>query len=188
MIEIFSAFGLSAATGLNAYLPLLIVGLLSRFTSLITLAPPWNTLENTWVLVVLAVLLAVETTVDKIPGVDTVNDIIQTFIRPAAGAILFAAGSTIISDISPALAVTCGIIVSGGVHTVKGLARPLITAGTGGLGNPLVSTIEDIASGVTTVLSVVFPPAAVLLIILLLVLFIRRSRRRKRMNAERNVI
>lgn len=59
-MEIPSAFGLSAATGLNAYLPLSIVGLLSRFTDWITLKAPWNTLENTWVLAVLAVLLLIE--------------------------------------------------------------------------------------------------------------------------------
>ena len=46
MIDVLAAFGLAAATGLNAYLPLLIVGLLARFTDLITLAPPWNALEN----------------------------------------------------------------------------------------------------------------------------------------------
>ncbi len=66
MIHILSAFGLSASSGLNAYLPLLIVGLFSRFTDLVNLKAPWNTLENPWVLGVLAVLLVVEMTVDKI--------------------------------------------------------------------------------------------------------------------------
>lgn len=46
MIDILSAFGLSASSGLNAYLPLLIVGLLARFTDLVNLKAPWNTLEN----------------------------------------------------------------------------------------------------------------------------------------------
>ena len=113
MIEILSAFGLSAATGLNAYLPLLIVGLFSRFTDWITLKAPWNTLENTWVLLVLAILLVIEMTVDKIPAVDTLNDVIQTFIRPAAGAILFASGSNWISEISPVAAMICGLVVAG---------------------------------------------------------------------------
>ena len=82
MIDMLSAFGLSAATGLNAYLPLLIVGLLARFTDLVTLKAPWDTLENPWVLGVLAVLLVIEMTVDKIPAVDSVNDVIQTVVRP----------------------------------------------------------------------------------------------------------
>ncbi len=82
----------------------LIVGLLARYTDLITLQAPWNALENPWVLGVLVVLLAIEMTVDKIPAADTVNDVIQTVIRPAAGAILFAASGNVISEMSPVLA------------------------------------------------------------------------------------
>src|SRR5512136_3076999 len=108
MTGILAAFGLAAATGLNAYLPLLIVGLLSRYTSLITLKAPWSALANPVVLVILAVLLAIEMTVDKIPAVDTLNDIIQTLFRPAAGAILFAASGNLISNVSPVLAMICG--------------------------------------------------------------------------------
>lgn len=184
MIEILSAFGLSAATGLNAYLPLLIVGLLARFTDLITLKAPWNTLENPWVLGVLGALLLIEMTVDKIPAADTVNDVIQTAIRPAAGAILFAASGNVISEISPVLAMICGLLVAGGVHAVKATARPVITATTAGLGNSVVSATEDMVSGVTAIVAVVWPALAAAVILIFLVLFMwwyarRRQRRRK---------
>ena len=43
---IFTAFGLSASAGLNAYIPLLLVGLLARYTGLIHLNQPWDTLSN----------------------------------------------------------------------------------------------------------------------------------------------
>lgn len=182
VIEILSAFGLSAATGLNAYLPLLIVGLLSRFTDWITLKTPWNTLENTWVLLALGILLIIEMTVDKIPAVDTLNDVIQTFIRPAAGAILFAAGSNWISEISPVAAMICGLVVAGGVHAAKASARPMITAGTAGIGNPVVSVVEDVISGVAAFVSIVLPVLAAIFIAILVVLFIwwnvRWNRRR----------
>ncbi len=171
-MEILSAFGLSAATGLNAYLPLLIVGLLARFTGWITLKSPWNALENTWVILVLAVLLLIETVVDKIPAADTVNDVIQTFIRPAAGAVLFAAASNVISDMSPVLAMICGILVAGTVHAAKATARPVITASTGGLGNPVVSVVEDIVSAVSAFVSVVLPILAAAFIATLLGLFV----------------
>ncbi len=85
MLGILGAFGLAAATGLNAYLPLLIVGLLARYTNLIALKAPWSALTHPVVLVVIGVLLIIEITVDKIPAVDTVNDVIQTVFRPAAG-------------------------------------------------------------------------------------------------------
>jgi len=182
MIEILSAFGLSAATGLNAYLPLLIVGLLGRFTNWITLEAPWNALENPWVLGVLAVLLCIETAVDKIPVADTINDGIQTFIRPAAGAVLFAASGNVISQISPVAAMICGLLVAGGVHAAKTTARPAITASTAGLGNPVVSVIEDVVSGVTTFVAVILPILAALFIAALIAFFlwlgVRRHRRR----------
>lgn len=171
MIDILSAFGLSAATGLNAYLPLLIVGLLARFTDLITLTDPWNTLENPWVLGVLGVLLIVEMTVDKVPAADTVNDVIQTVVRPAAGAVLFAASSNTVTNVSPALALICGLLVAGGVHAVKATARPVITASTMGVANPVVSVAEDVVSGTTTLLSVLAPALAAVLILLVLVAF-----------------
>ncbi|HEY5572504.1 MAG TPA: DUF4126 domain-containing protein, partial [Anaerolineales bacterium] len=88
---IFSAFGLSASAGLNAYIPLLIVALLARYTELIRLNQPWDTLANGWVIALLVVLSVIEFFADKIPAVNHVNDAIQTIIRPAAGAIAFAA-------------------------------------------------------------------------------------------------
>lgn len=170
MIEVLAAFGLSAATGLNAYLPLLIVGLLARFTDLITLSSPWNTLENPWVLGVLGVLLVIEMTADKIPAVDTVNDAINTVIRPTAGAILFAASGNVISEMSPALAMICGLLVAGAVHSVKTAVRPAITATTAGLGNPVVSVAEDVVSGVTTITAVIVPALTAFVVLVLFVL------------------
>ena len=182
MVDILSAFGLSAATGLNAYLPLLIVGLLGRFTDLITLKAPWNTLENPWVLGVLGVLLVIEMTVDKIPAADTINDGIQTFVRPVAGAVLFAASSQTVTDVSPVLAMVCGLLVAGGVHAAKATARPVITASTMGIANPIVSVAEDVVSGTTALVSVALPAVAAVIVAGLLLLFVwwyfRRRRRR----------
>ncbi|MFQ5857587.1 MAG: DUF4126 domain-containing protein [Anaerolineae bacterium] len=182
MIDVFSAFGLSSAAGLNAWLPLLIVGLTARYTDLIALSEPWNALESTWVLGVLGVLLAIEITVDKIPAVDTVNDVIHTVVRPAAGAVLFASSSNVVSDVNPALAMVCGLLVAGGVHAAKATARPVITASTAGIGNPVVSLLEDIVSAITAIVSIVLPVLATVVIVILLALFawwfFRRRRRR----------
>ena len=178
MLGVLAAFGLAAATGLNAYLPLLIVGLLARYTSLIALTPPWSALAHPIVLVVVGVLLAIEITVDKIPAVDTVNDVVQTVFRPAAGAILFAASGSVVSHVSPVLAMVCGLLVAGGVHTAKAAARPAVTAGTAGLGNPVVSLAEDAVSGVTTVVAVVAPLLLMLLLLAVVWLLIRRYHRR----------
>lgn len=171
MIDVLSAFGLSSAAGLNAYLPLLIVALTARYTDLITLQEPWSALESPWVIGVLAILLGIEMTVDKIPAVDTANDVIHTVVRPAAGAVLFASSSNVIADVNPTLALVCGLLVAGGVHAAKATARPVITASTAGIGNPFVSLLEDVVSAITTIVAIVLPVVAALVIVLALTLF-----------------
>jgi len=90
---IFTAFGLSASAGLNAYIPLLVVGLLAHYTNLLQLSSPWDTLSNPWIILLLCVLVIIEMLADKIPAVNHINDLIQTVIRPTAGAIAFAASA-----------------------------------------------------------------------------------------------
>ncbi len=157
-MDIFSAFGLSASAGLNAYIPLLVVGLLARYTNAIKLTAPWDTLTEPWVLLVLAVLLLIEIVADKIPAVNHFNDALQTFIRPIAGAIIFAASAHIITDLHPIVAMICGLFVAGTVHGVKALAiRPAVTATTGGTANPIVSTAEDLLATVLSIVAILIP-------------------------------
>ncbi len=184
LLNIFTAFGLSSSAGLNAYLPLLVVALLARFTDLIRLEPPWDTLESGWVIGVLAVLLLIEILVDKVPAVDTVNDVIQTFVRPVAGAILFAASAGVLGETHPVLALICGLLVAGGVHAVKATARPVVTGTTAGVLNPVVSTAEDALSLIVAVLSIVLPVLGILILALVIVWLVRRRRRRDRPTPE----
>ncbi len=181
---IATSFGLSTAAGLNAYLPLLIVALTARFTHLVVLKPPYDVLTSWWAIGILLVLLTVEVFVDKIPAVDTINDGIQTFIRPVAGAILFAATSRVI-DVPPVLALVCGLLLAGGVHAAKATARPLVTASSGGLLNPIVSLAEDVVSAITSVLAIVFPLVVVFFVLFLVILFVGwYSRRRAQTQAH----
>jgi hypothetical protein len=188
MIEAFSniatAFGLSASAGLNAYLPLLIVAVTARYTDLLHLNEPWDVLTNGWVVGVLAALLLIEMTVDKIPAVDTLNDFIQTIGRPAAGAILFAAGSGAVGEVHPVLAIIAGLLLAGGVHAVKTATRPAVTATTGGMGNWLVSIVEDILALIGSILAILMPLIVILLIAaMLLTLLWRRNRQNAKMSA-----
>lgn len=180
--NIMTAFGLSTSAGLNAYLPLLIVALTARFTNLLQLNEPWNVLTSGWVIGILAILLLIEMTVDKIPAVDTLNDIIQTIGRPAAGAILFAANSGVVGDLHPIFALGAGLILAGGVHAAKTTVRPAVTATTAGTGNWAVSIIEDILALIGTVLAILVPFLVVLVVIFLGIAFIWwRNRRRQSM-------
>ncbi len=173
MMEIITgiagAIGLSTSAGLNAYLPLLVVGLAARYTDLVKLNGPWDVLANGWVLLVLTVLLLIEMTVDKIPGIDTLNDVIQTFGRPVAGAILFAAGSGIAGELHPVPAFIAGLLIAGGVHAAKAAARPAVTAATAGMGNWFVSLLEDIAALLLAVLAILIPLLVLLLVFAVLV-------------------
>lgn len=165
-MDIFTAFGLSASAGLNAYIPLLVVSLVARFTDLIELSSPWDTLESWWVIGVLIALSLVEFFADKIPAVNHVNDLIQTFIRPAAGAIVFAASATV-ADVHPVLAMAAGLLIAGSVHAVKSIAvRPAVTATTGGAGNIPVSILEDVISTVLSILAIIIPVLIAAVVIL----------------------
>lgn len=157
IFNIFTAFGLSSSAGLNAYIPLLMTGLMARYTSLITLQEPFTALENPWVLGTITILLFIEMLVDKIPALDSVNDLIHTFIRPAAGALLFAAGSGAVGQIDSAFAIILGLLSAGSIHATKTAIRPVVTASTAGIGNPVVSVIEDVIAFVATLLAIVVP-------------------------------
>jgi hypothetical protein len=154
--SILTAFGLSSASGLNAYIPLLIVALTARLTDWIKLNPPFDILTNEFVIGALVVLLIIEMIVDKVPAADTLNDVIQTFVRPTAGAILFAASTNVI-NLHPVIAVILGLVLAFGVHAVKASARPVVTASTGGLGNAFVSVGEDVVAVVVSLMAIVVP-------------------------------
>lgn len=165
---IFTAFGLSASAGLNAYIPLLVVAVLARFTNLIQLNPPWDTLSSPWIIGLLVLLSVIEFFADKIPAINHVNDAIQTIVRPAAGAIAFAASARVITDIHPVLSLATGLLVAGTIHTIKSAAvRPAVTATTGGVGNVPVSIAEDLISTILSIAAVVIPLILAVIVILL---------------------
>ncbi len=180
-----AAFGLSGSAGLNAYIPLLVVALAARFPMsdpLVKLQAPFDLMGSWWAIGLIAVLLVIEIVADKIPAVDTVNDGIQTFIRPVAGAILFAGSANVITDIHPILSLGAGLLVAGGVHATKAAARPVVTVSTAGVGNPVVSTLEDIVAVVVSLLAVVLPIIAAIILLgflIFIIYVVRRWRRRK---------
>jgi hypothetical protein len=177
---IFSAFGLSASAGLNAYIPLLVVALLARFTNLMKLQQPWDALASWWIIGLLVVLSLIEFFADKAPAVNHINDIIQSFIRPTAGAIVFAASANVLTEVSPILSLACGLLVAGSVHAVKSaMIRPAVTVTTAGAGNVPISMLEDVISTVVSVLSVLAPILVVVFLIILIAWIISNRQKRK---------
>jgi hypothetical protein len=181
---VMAAFGLSASAGLNAYIPLLAISLTARFTDLIQLSEPWDALTSWWIIGLLAVLSLIEFFADKVPAVNHANDVIQTFVRPAAGAIVFAASADVITDVHPVLALGAGVLVSGTVHTVKSAAvRPAITASTGGAANVPVSLAEDVFATGLSILAIIVPILIAFLFILFAAMVVwliwRRNKRKE---------
>ncbi|MFF3855284.1 DUF4126 domain-containing protein [Micromonospora sp. NPDC002575] len=193
MFEVLTGTGLAASAGLNAYIPLLTMGLLARYTDLIDLPTGWQWLGNGWVVAILAVLLTVEVVADKVPVLDHVNDVVQTVVRPTAGGLAFGAGATsetvTVSDPGSFFSsndwvpVVTGVLIALGVHLLKSAARPVINATTAGFGAPVASTAEDATSVVMSLVAIVLP---VLVLAFLLglaaftVWFLRRRRDRRR--------
>ena len=177
LFAVFSAFGLAASACLNAYIPLLVVAVLGRFTNLIVLNKPWDALTSWWIIGLLIVLTLIEFLADKIPVVNHINDIIQTIIRPAAGAIAFAASTSVIKNMDSVLALALVLIIAGGVHAVKSaVVRPVVTATTAGAANIPVSIGEDAISTTISIVSIILPWLGMLLLIFsltLAIIFIR---------------
>ena len=191
-VELLTGFGLATAAGLNAYIPLLALGLLSRFTDLVTLPAGWAWLENGWVMAIVAVLLAVEIVADKIPALDSVNDTIQTFIRPTAGGIVFGSGTAAqtsavadpgaFAQSGQWIPVAIGVVTALVVSLTKSAARPVANVATAGVAAPVLSTIED-ATSVGLVLVALLVPALVLVVVVALVWGVVRVVRRRRRDA-----
>jgi Domain of unknown function (DUF4126) len=195
VFELLTGTGLAASAGLNAYIPLLALGLLARYTDLIELPSGWQWLSNGWVLLILALLLAVEVVADKVPVVDHVNDVIQTAVRPASGGLVFGAGSSAetatVSDPGQFFTshqwvpVAVGVLIALAVHGMKALARPVVNVTTAGFGAPVVSTAEDATSAVMSVVAIVLPALVLVLLVAMLIGFVLLWRRRRERKRER---
>lgn len=191
MFAILTGLGLSASAGLNAYIPILMVGLLARFSDVITLPHQFGWMSNGWALAGVAVLLAAEVVLDKVAIVDHANDAIQSFVRPAAGGAVFAASDAAARiDHSgwmvdhPAVGWVLGIVVALCVHVTKAGVRPIVNVSTVGVGTPFVSAAEDATSLVMSLVALLIPALVVVFLIALVLVGWRLTRMiRKRRKA-----
>jgi hypothetical protein len=197
MLEVLTGSGLAVAAGLNAYIPLLILGLAGRFLDFVVLPAGWAWLENEWVLIILGVLLVIEIVADKIPVVDSINDWLQTIVRPVAGGIAFGTGSAsqtaVVTDpasfftTSAWVPIAIGVVLALATHVTKMASRPALNAVTVGAAAPVVSTAEDIGSVILSFLALLIPVLVIVAlggVVVGFVLLFRRRARRKREAAD----
>ncbi len=190
MLAALTGAGLSAAAGLNAFIPLVMVGIFARFTDVLELPEQLMWLQSWPAIIIGLVLLAAEIVLDKIPGVDTVNDLIQTAVRPLVGGVIFAAsaaaaeyGGHVFWTENPLIAGIVGAVIAGIVHVSKTASRPTINASTGGTGAPLASFAEDAIAVGLSFLAIFIPILVVVVFVVLLAALYRivsNGRRRRK--------
>ena len=179
--QVAAGIGLAACAGLRAFLPLLVVGLAGRL-ELVPLSESFAWLATGPALVVLSVAVVAELLADKVPVVDHALDALGTLVKPVAGTLLAA---SVLTDLPPlptaVLALCTGGAVSAGVHLTKAKVRLLSTAATAGIGNPLLSVLEDVGAVIGSVAALVVPLLVAALFLaalvgLLVLLAARRAR------------
>ncbi|WEK60135.1 MAG: DUF4126 domain-containing protein [Candidatus Microbacterium colombiense] len=190
MIEFVIGSSLAAAAGLNAWMPLFLLGIADRLLPAIELPNGWSWLSSDLALWVLGALLVLEIIADKIPALDSVNDVIQSILRPAAGGIAFGAGAsaqTLALDDAESffangswIPIVTGIVIALVVHVVKATARVAANATTAGLAAPVLSTVEDGASFLLASAAILVPLVAGILLIGLVIVVIAAVRWRQR--------
>ena len=186
IIALASSLGLATATGLNAYLPLLTVSVLSRL-GLIQLGEPFDLLSHPITMIVLVILAIVDFIGDKVPAVDSVLHIIGLVISPIAGAIVALAASSDIVAIHPAVVAGAAIIAAAGTQSARTSIRPAVTAATGGTANSFVSFLEDALSFVLSLLSIFLPVLAFVIALILAFVAFRFIRGAVRVWREANL-
>ncbi len=182
--NLLGAIGLGSASGLNAWIPLLGLGIAQRVGA-VTLTEPFDRLGSNTALALLALVFLIDLIGDKIAVIDHVLHAVGTVVAPVSGAIVFAAQDNLLSQSHPWAAAFAGVVLGESVQLARGAVRPAVTAGTAGVGNPVVSAVEDAVAAVMTVLAIVVPVLAFLLLVALVVVLWRRVRRWRRRRAGR---
>jgi len=183
VLAILLGLGLSASTGLNTFLPLLLLAGAARFgIAGITLGAKFEWLTSDVAMIVLIIAAIIELVGDKVPAIDHFLDAVGTFVRPAAASV---AAASVFTGIDPTVAAVLGLIIgaptSFGFHTLKAGTRVASTAATFGCANPIISLVEDILSLALSVLSIfapLFVPLALALLAVLLWQVMKRIRAR----------
>lgn len=159
------SMGASWVSGINLYATVATLGLLGRFADL-KLPGELEVLTSWWVIGVALFLFVIEFVADKIQFVDSAWDVIHTFIRIPAGAVLAA---TAFGDFDRSIQVIAALLGGGlalSSHGTKAATRALVNTSPEPFSNVVVSLAEDALAVITVILSVFFPVVVFCIIVL----------------------
>ena len=182
LLALLLGIGLSASTGLNTFLPLLLVGAAAKFEIAgITLGEKFHWLSSDAALICLIIACVAEIIADKIPAVDHFLDSVGTVVRPIAGIVAMA---SVLTGVDPMVAAVIGLIVGGpisfGFHSLKSATRVVSSTTTFGCANPALSILEDIVALILSICAIFAPilvPIFLVVIAIVLWKIIRKMRR-----------
>lgn len=159
------AFGSAWVSGVNLYAMILTLGLLGRFAGL-PLPGSLGVVTDWWIIGFAALLYCVEFVADKVPIVDSVWDVVHTFVRVPAGAVVAAAA---LGDFSPTVQVIA-LLLGGGIalssHGAKASARAAMNLSPEPVSNWTASVVEDVVAVGGTLLAAFLPVVMLVLVVL----------------------
>ena len=163
------ALGSAWTSGINLYATVSVLGLLQKF-GFTKLPGGLEVLDNWWIIGIAGGLYLVEFFADKIPYVDSVWDVVHTFIRVPAGAIV-AYGATL--DLDPSIYIPA-VLIGGGLafssHGTKAALRAGANLSPEPVSNSVLSLGEDVIAFVGVLLAV-FAPIAIAIVLIIFVIF-----------------
>jgi hypothetical protein len=197
-MEWLIALGLGIAAGTNAYIPLILLGSIARWTHLINLPESWQWLESEWTLGILAALIVLDMVAQRFPGVATVSDIFQTALRPTAAGIAVSAQGASVATITNwesfwsdgqwvPVAVAVGVALV--VHLVKVVVRATADAVTAGLAGGVLAGVDEgssVAFSVTALLLPVLVPLLLVVTLGAILWLIWRKKKQRRSHSPDN--
>ncbi|MFZ2959303.1 MAG: DUF4126 family protein [Candidatus Ozemobacteraceae bacterium] len=172
IVALLTGVSLSACTGLRAFLPPFLIGLLLRFdpSNVAGYALSLGFLTKTPVLIALGIAVVVEFSADKIPWVDHILDLIQGPVKVIISMVLtypLLTNGGDFSWVALLLATVCGGGTGISVHAGKASIRTASTTTTGGLLNPVISVVEEAVAAAGTLLTIFLPVLSILLLMYL---------------------
>ncbi|EID75349.1 DUF4126 domain-containing protein [Imtechella halotolerans] len=177
ILSIFLGVSLAASVGFRVFLPLFVLSIAS-YTGMWELNENWDWLGSLPALITLGVAMILEIGAYFIPWVDTVLDAIAIPLAAIAGTAVMV---STVADLSPMVTWVLAIVAGGGTATaIKGATtttRLTSTATTGGLANPVVSTIETGTATAISLAAIVMPMLAAAIVVIILVLVFRFYRK-----------
>jgi len=163
------ALGSAWTSGINLYATVTVLGLLQKF-GFAKLPGGLDVLDNWWIIGVAGFLYAVEFFADKIPYVDSVWDVIHTFIRVPAGLIVAYAAT---NNLDPSIYIPVALLGGGlafSSHGTKAAVRLAANLSPEPFSNWILSVVEDVIAFAGALLAV-FAPAVIAVVLVLFVLF-----------------